>query len=100
MELHEFHIAQLGSGSVSGGHAVAGGHRRVRRFTIDHAGAATGKNDLLGPDEQPVVSRPVDERADTGALVDEEIDGEGPVPDRDVWAVPGAVDDSAHNLMS
>ena len=52
VELHELHVAQLGAGAVGGRHAVAGGHRRVGRLAVDHAGAAAGQDRLLGPDQQ------------------------------------------------
>ena len=49
MELHELHVAQLGAGAVGGGHAVAGGHRRVGRLAVDHAGARRRRGSSAWP---------------------------------------------------
>ena len=99
MELHELHVAQLGAGPVGGGHAVAGGHGRIGRLAVDHAGAAAGQDRLLGPDQQLAAAAAATTRAPTQrALVRQQIDGEGVVPDRDVGRLAGAVDDGPHDL--
>ncbi len=51
MELGEFHVAELGTGTVTEGVAVAGGDGGVGRFAIDLAAAAGGEDGLAGPDE-------------------------------------------------
>ena len=80
MELHELHVAQLGPGAVGGRHAVAGGHRRIGRLAVDHAGAAAGQDRLLGPDQQLAAPRPRDQGADAAPLVGQQVDGEGAGP--------------------
>ena len=89
MELHELHVAQLGAGAIGRGHAVAGRHRRVGRLAVDHAGAAAGQDGLLGPDQQLAVRRPPHQRADAAALVRQQVDREGVVPDGDVRRLAG-----------
>ncbi len=98
MELHELHVAQLGAGAIGRRHAVAGGHRRVGGFAIDHAGAAAGEDRLLGPDELLALTGPRQHGTDAAAFVGEQIEREGVVPERQVRHVPGAVDDGAHDL--
>ena len=100
VELHELHVAQLGAGAVSSGHAVAGGYGRVGRLAIDHAGAARGENRLLGPDQELVAPRPVHEGADAVPLMRQQVDGEGLVPESDVRDLAGAVDDGPHHFMT
>src|SRR5262249_58513973 len=92
VELHELHVAQLGPGAVGGGHAVAGGHRRVGRLAVDHAGAAGGQHGLLGPDRQLAAARPVDQGADAAALVGQQVDGEAAGPEGDVGGLAGEDD--------
>ncbi len=51
MELHEFHVAQLGARAIGHGVAVAGGDRRVGRLAKELAGAAGRQHDGPGPDQ-------------------------------------------------
>ena len=100
MELHEFHVAQLGTGPVSRRHAVAGGDCRVGRLAVNHARAAAGQDRLLGPDEEQIAVLPVDQGADAPPFVGEQVDGERIVPDRDILVLPGALDDRPHDLVA
>ena len=46
MELHEFHVADLGAGAMSHGNAVASGNRRIGRVAVNMAQAASGEQDM------------------------------------------------------
>src|SRR5208283_4874324 len=50
MKLHELHVADLGAGAISHGHAVAGGDRWVRRVAVHLAEPTGGEEHGAGMD--------------------------------------------------
>ena len=84
MELHELHVAQLGPGAIGHGHAVAGGHLGIGRFAVELARPAGGQDRLLGPDHRLAVPAVPHQRAAADAVVRQQIEREGVLPDVDV----------------
>ncbi len=64
---------------------------RIGRLAVDHARAARGQDGLLGPDQQLALTGPPNQGADATALVGQQIEREGVVPDGDVAAFGGRV---------
>ena len=100
MELHEFHISNLGAGPVGGGHAVPCGHRGIRGFSVNHADPAAGQDCLLCPDQELVALGTMDEGAGTGPLVGQQVRSERLIPDGNVRSLLSTVDDRPHHFVS
>ena len=59
MELHEFHVAELGTRAKGHGVTVRRGDRRVGRFAIELPGSAGRQHDGPGPDQgEPAATVP------------------------------------------
>ena len=98
VELHEFHVAQLGPGPEREGVAVTRGDRRVGRLPEQLAGASGGQERGPGPDQRRP-PRPVpDERPAAPAVLGQEVDGEAVLPDPHVGPGPRLLDDGPHDL--
>ena len=100
VELHEFHVPQLGAGTVSHGVTVGRGDRRVGRFPEELAGSARGQNDRSGPDQSPAPLSIPDQHATASALVGQEVDREAVGPQPDIGPGPDALDDRAHHFAA
>ena len=85
VELHELHVAQLGPGAVGGGHAVAGGDRRVGRLAVDHARSRRTARIVCLAQTSSVPAPGRQTTAPTHApVVGQQVEGEGVVPEGDV----------------
>ncbi len=69
MELHEFHVAQLGAGAIGHRVAVAGGDRRVGRLAKELAGPAGRQHDGPGPDQGKPAAAIPDQHAPAPAFM-------------------------------
>ena len=89
VELHEFHVAQLGAGPEGHGVAVGGGDRRVGRLAVELAGPAGRQHDGPGPDEREPAAAIPHQHAAALAFVRDQVDRQAVFPDPDVRAAPG-----------
>ena len=88
MELHEFHVTQLGARAIGHRVAVAGGDGRVGRLAKELAGAAGRQHDGPGPDQgEPAAAIP-DQDAPALSFVRHQVDRDAVLPDADI--APGS----------
>ena len=100
MKLHELHVAQLRAGPPGECHAIATRPRRIGRFAIELAGAASREDRTAGPDKRLAMRGIPDERPAAGPFVGDQIDREGLGPDLEILQFPRPLDHRPHHLAA
>ena len=100
VELHEFHVAELGPGAVGQRVAVGGGDRRVRGFAVEVPRPAGREDDGARPDQRRAPAPVPDQGAPASSLVREQVDREAVLPDPGIGPGAGLLDHGAHHLAA
>ncbi len=100
MELHEFHVAQLGAGAVRDRQPITSRDVGVRRLAIDLPCSTGAQYGLFGPHQRVAMLIAPYQRAAAASLVGEQVQRERMFPSFDVGQTEGAIDHGPHDFLA